>query len=68
MAQHLPQSPKRTRKPSATRLLKGAIDAGLTVRGIELDSAGTMRVLVGEPAEADLEPGDSGSPGDGIAK
>jgi hypothetical protein len=27
-------------------LLKGAIDAGLTVRGIELDATGTLRVLV----------------------
>ena len=38
---------QRTRKPSTARLLKGAIDAGLTVRGIELDATGTLRVLVG---------------------
>ena len=48
MAQASSQSHKqRTRKPSAARLLKGAIDAGLTVRGIELDATGTLRVLVG---------------------
>ena len=41
------QPPKpRTRKPSAARLLKGAIAAGLTVRGVELDPTGTLRVLV----------------------
>jgi hypothetical protein len=46
------QPPKpRTRKPSAARLLKGAIAAGLTVRGVELDPTGTLRVLVGEPDE-----------------
>ena len=49
MAQPPLQPPKRTRKPSATRLLKGAIDAGLMVRGIELDSTGTLRVLVERP-------------------
>lgn len=37
---------QRTRKPSTTRLLKGALAAGLTVRGIELDATGTLRVLV----------------------
>jgi hypothetical protein len=51
MPQNPPQPPKRTRKPSATRLLKGALAAGLQVRGIELDSTGTMRVLVGKPDE-----------------
>jgi hypothetical protein len=52
MAQDPPQPPKqRTRKPSATRLLKGAIAAGLTVRGVELDSTGTLRVLVGDPGK-----------------
>jgi hypothetical protein len=35
-------------------LLKGAIDAGLTVRGIEVDPAtGALRVLVGKPDEPD---------------
>jgi hypothetical protein len=56
MPQAPPQPPKRrTRKPSATRLLKGAQAAGLQVRGIELDSTGTMRVLVGKPDEAGVE-------------
>jgi len=51
MAQGPPQPPKqRTRKPSAARLLKGAMAAGLTVRGVELDPTGTLRVLVGEPS------------------
>jgi hypothetical protein len=49
MAQNPPQPHKqRTRKPSAARLLKGAMAAGLTVRGIELDPSGTLRVLVGK--------------------
>jgi hypothetical protein len=49
MAQDPPQPHKqRTRKPSAARLLKGAMAAGLTVRGIELDPSGTLRVLVGK--------------------
>ena len=52
MAQVPPQPRKqRTRKPSAARLLKGAVAAGLTVRGVELDPTGTLRVLVGEPDE-----------------
>ena len=42
---------RRPRKPSAARLLMGAIEAGLTVRGIELDAGGTLRVLVGEPSK-----------------
>jgi hypothetical protein len=52
MAQKPPQPyKKRTRKPSATRLLKGVLEAGLPVRGIELDPAGTLRVLF-EKADA----------------
>ena len=51
MVRNSPQPRKqRTRKPSAGRLLKGAIAAGLTVRGIELDPTGTLRVLV-EPGK-----------------
>jgi hypothetical protein len=52
MAQDPPQPHKqRTRKPLAARLLKGAMAAGLTVRGVELDPTGTLRVLVGEPGK-----------------
>jgi hypothetical protein len=48
------QSPKqrthsRYKRSETTRLLKGAMDAGLAVRGIEVDPiTGTLRVLVGE--------------------
>ena len=56
MAQAPSRPPKqRTRKPSAARLLKGAISAGLTVRGVELDPTGTLRVLVGERGEQPAE-------------
>ena len=58
-----PQPPKqRTRGASryksgeTKRLLKGALDAGLTVRGLEVDPVtGALRVLVGNPGA----PGDS---------
>ena len=33
-------------KDKTARLLKGARAAGLTIRGIELDPTGTLRVLV----------------------
>ena len=53
MAQDLSQPRKqRKRKPSATRLMRGAMAAGLTVHGVELDPTGKITVLVGEPNEA----------------
>jgi hypothetical protein len=56
MAQGSPQPPKqRIRKPSATRLMKGAMAAGLTVRGVELDPTGKITVLVGKPGEQPTE-------------
>jgi hypothetical protein len=54
MPQSSPQPPKqRRRRPSPTRLLKSAVAAGLSIRGIELDPiTGKYTVLVGEPAPA----------------
>jgi hypothetical protein len=41
----------RYKRSETTRLLKGAIDAGLTVRGLEVDPVtGALRVLVGAPS------------------
>jgi hypothetical protein len=45
----------RYKRSETTRLLKGAMDAGLTVRGLEVDPVtGALRVLVGAPG-ADAE-------------
>jgi hypothetical protein len=64
-----PSSPRRRRSPSrykrseTSRLLRGAIDAGLTVRGLEVDPVtGALRVLVGKGDEPD----DSGNPWDEV--
>ena len=59
MPQSPPQPPKRRprgltrhRRRETARLLRSTIDAGLTVRGIEVDpDSGALRVLVGEPDE-----------------
>jgi hypothetical protein len=56
MPQNLPQPPKRRsarfKRSETSRLLKGAADAGLTVRGIEVDAVtGDLRVLVGKPGD-----------------
>ena len=41
------RGPSRYRRSETSRLLKGAADAGLTVRGIEVDAVtGDLRVLV----------------------
>ena len=50
----------RYKRSETTRLLQGAIDAGLTVRGIEVDPiTGALRVLVesgkDKPDDADVE-------------
>ena len=51
----------RYKRSETARLLKGAMDAGLPVRGFEVDPVtGVLRVLVGkpgkgEPADADVE-------------
>jgi hypothetical protein len=61
-----PQSSQRTRGASrykrseTSRLLRGAIDAGLTVRGLEVDPAtGTLRLLFdsakGKSDDAEVE-------------
>ena len=40
----------RYKRSETSRLLKGAMDAGLTVRGLEVDPVtGALRVLVGGP-------------------
>jgi hypothetical protein len=44
------RSSSRYKRSETFRLVKGAMDAGLTVRGLEVDPAtGALRVLVGEP-------------------
>jgi hypothetical protein len=61
MPQNSPQPPKQPKRRSArfkrsetSRLLKGAADAGLTVRGIEVDAAtGDLRVLLGTSDASD---------------
>ena len=46
------RGPSRYRRSETSRLLKGAADAGLTVRGIEIDAVtGDLRVLVSKPDE-----------------
>jgi hypothetical protein len=47
----------RYKRSETARLVKGAMDAGLTVRGLEIDPrSGVMRVLVGQPgAEAERD-------------
>jgi hypothetical protein len=59
MPPNSPQPPKqrtrglsRFKRSEASRLVKGARDAGLTVCGIEVDRVtGNLRVLVGQPGE-----------------
>jgi hypothetical protein len=63
MPQNSPQQPKRRPRPisrfkrsEATRLLQGVLDAGVPVRGVEVDHVtGDLRVLVGKPDEAGVE-------------
>ena len=44
-----PRSASRYKRSEATRLVKGALDAGLTVRGLEADLVtGKITVLVGQ--------------------
>jgi hypothetical protein len=56
-----PRGFSRYRRSETSRLIKGAMDAGLSVRGLEVDPvSGALRVLVGqpgksEPADADVE-------------
>jgi hypothetical protein len=47
------RSPARFTRSEATRLLKGALNLGVPVRGIEVDTnTGALRVLFGEPKSA----------------
>jgi hypothetical protein len=53
------RSSSRYKRSETFRLVKGAQDAGLTVRGLEVDPAtGVLRVLVGGGAEAVTNPWD----------
>jgi hypothetical protein len=46
------RSASRYKRSETKRLLKGALDAGLPVRGFEVDPVtGVLRVLVGKPDE-----------------
>jgi hypothetical protein len=48
----LPPKPRR-RRPSSTRMMRSAIAAGLSVRGIKVDPVtGEYTVLIGEPTLA----------------
>jgi hypothetical protein len=59
MAQNPPQPRKRRprgltrhRRRETARLLRSALDAGLTVRGLEVDPvSGALRVLISKPDE-----------------
>jgi hypothetical protein len=45
-----PRSPARFTRSESRRLLKSALDSGVPVRGIEVDtSTGALRVLFGKP-------------------
>jgi hypothetical protein len=47
-----PRGFSRYKRSETFRLVKGAQDAGLTVRGLEVDPAtGVLRVLIGNPDE-----------------
>jgi hypothetical protein len=47
------RGPARFTRSEATRLLKGAIAAGMPVHGVEVDtSTGALRVLLGTPKSA----------------
>ena len=61
MSQDAPQPPKpRRRRPSSTRLMRSAVAAGLSVRGIKVDPVtGEYTVLVGEPTPAKADAGDT---------
>ena len=56
MKSHKPQEkPHRTRGPSkfrkteATRLVRAALDAGLSINRVECDPAGKLSVIAGKP-------------------
>jgi hypothetical protein len=50
----------RYKRSETSRLVRGVIDAGLPVRGIEVDpDTGKLRVLVGEPDEPAANPWDA---------
>jgi hypothetical protein len=63
MAQKPPQPLKRRprglsryRRSETARLVKGALDAGVPVRGLEVDPvSGALRVLFGKPGEQPTE-------------
>jgi hypothetical protein len=47
-----PRGLTRHKRRETARLLRSTIDAGLTVRGVEVDPVtGALRVLVGKPDE-----------------
>jgi hypothetical protein len=51
-----PRGLTRHRRRETARLLRSALDAGLTVRGLEVDPvSGRLRVLVGKPDEPNNE-------------
>ena len=54
-----PRGPSRYRRRETARLVRGVLDAGLSVRGVEVDPlTGALRVLAGRPDEPgkDAEP------------
>ena len=45
-----PRGPSRYRRRETARLVRGVLDAGLPVRGVEVDAiTGALRVLAGKP-------------------
>ena len=60
MPQSPPQPPKRRprgvtrhKRRETARLVRSVLDAGLSVRGVEVDAVtGALRVLIGEPTSA----------------
>ena len=58
-----PRGLTRHRRRETARLLRSALDAGLTVRGLEVDPvSGALRVLISKPGS----PGDSGNSRDEV--
>ena len=64
MPQSSPQPSKpRKRRSSATRFLRSAVAAGLSIRSVEVDPiSGKYTVLVGDSAPAKAEDADKGEP------
>ena len=53
------RGPLPFRQTDVARVIKGAVAGGLTVQRVEVDKAGKIIVVVGEPGKADAPTGNS---------